>query len=407
MSLQDTPAAERIHIGFFGLRNAGKSSLVNAVTGQSLSLVSDVAGTTTDPVKKAMELLPLGPVLIIDTPGIDDTGDLGAMRVERTREVLATVHVAVLVVDAARGISDYDRELIAELEARKLPYLIALNKSDLPDGAPLPTELSSSSHVRRVSARTGEGVDALKDAIAALARGTGNTRRLISDLLSPDDVVVLVTPIDESAPKGRLILPQQQTIRDILDARCTAVVCQDTELTKTLAALKSPPRLVVTDSQAFGRVAAKVPDGVPLTSFSILFARYKGDLASLVRGASALSKLSDGDRVVIAEGCTHHRQCNDIGTTKIPRWIEEFSGVKPQYIFTSGGEFPADLADCRLIVHCGGCMLNDREMARRMATAEAAGVPMVNYGVAIAHMHGILRRSLAPFPEVLEILDNE
>ena len=250
-------------------------------------------------------------------------------------------------------------------------------------------------------------MDALKDAIAALARGTGNSRRLISDLLSPDDVVVLVTPIDESAPKGRLILPQQQTVRDILDARCTAVVCQDTELTKTLAALKSPPRLVVTDSQAFGRVAAKVPDGVPLTSFSILFARYKGDLASLVRGASTLSKLADGDRVVIAEGCTHHRQCNDIGTTKIPRWIEEFSGVKPQYIFTSGGEFPADLADCRLVVHCGGCMLNDKEMARRMATAEAAGVPMVNYGVAIAHMHGILRRSLAPFPDVLKILDNE
>ena len=405
MSLQNTPAAERIHIGFFGLRNAGKSSLVNAVTGQTLSLVSDVAGTTTDPVKKAMELLPLGPVLIIDTPGIDDEGNLGEMRVEKTREVLATVHVAVLVVDAVRGLGEHDRALIAEFEARKLPYLLALNKSDLAAEATLPTELTARTH--RVSARTGEGVDALKNAIAALAQGSGNTRRIISDLLSPDDVVVLVTPIDESAPKGRLILPQQQTIRDVLDAHCIVVVCQDTELKKTLSALKNPPRLVVTDSQAFGRVAKDLPADVPLTSFSILFARYKGDLPSLVKGASALSTLAEGDRVVIAEGCTHRRQCNDIGTTKIPRWIEAFSGVKPQYTFTSGGEFPADLADCKLIVHCGGCMLNDKEMAHRMAMAEAAGVPMVNYGVAIAHMHGILRRSLAPFPDVLKILDNE
>ncbi len=402
MSLNTTPVAERVHIGFFGLRNAGKSSLVNAVTGQTLSVVSNIAGTTTDPVKKAMELLPMGPVLIIDTPGIDDAGDLGGLRVEKTREVLATVHVAVLVIDAPRGLSDCDRALIAEFDARNLPYIIALNKSDIAPEAELPAELLS--RVRRVSAVSGEGVDALKEAIASLAKTTGNTRRLVSDLLSPDDVVVLVIPIDESAPKGRLILPQQQTIRDILDSRCTVVACQDTELQKTLSALKNPPRLVITDSQAFGRVAKDLPDGVPLTSFSILFARYKGDLISLVRGAAALSKLSDGDRVVVAEGCTHHRQCNDIGSAKIPRWIEDFSGAKPQYIFTSGGEFPPDLAGCKLIVHCGGCMLNDKEMARRMAAAEAAGVPMVNYGVAIAAMHGILKKSLEIFPAAAEIL---
>ncbi len=406
MSLNLTPNAERIHIGFFGLRNAGKSSLVNAVTGQSLSVVSDVAGTTTDPVRKAMELLPMGPVLIIDTPGMDDTGDLGALRVEKTREVLATVHVAVLVVDATRGLSDLDRTLISLLEERKLPYLIALNKTDLTaDAAEAAIPAEYLPRIRRVSATTGEGVHELKEAIAALSAGIGNTRRLVSDLLSPDDVVVLVIPIDESAPKGRLILPQQQTIRDILDHHCTVVACQDTELKKTLAALKCPPRLIITDSQAFGRVAKDVPDGVLLTSFSILFARYKGDLAALVRGASALSKLRDGDRVVIAEGCTHHRQCGDIGSVKIPRWIEQFSGVQPTYTFTSGGEFPADLADCKLVVHCGGCMLNEQEMAHRMAVAEAAGVPMVNYGVAIAHIHGILQKSLEPFPEVAGLLE--
>ncbi len=400
MSLNQTPAADRIHIGFFGRRNAGKSSLVNAVTGQQLAVVSDVAGTTTDPVRKAMELLPIGPVMIIDTPGIDDTGALGALRVEKTREVLAGVHVAVLVVDATRGLSEHDHTLIALLEERKLPYLIALNKTDCAADAPIPASLAS--RVRRVSAHTGEGVHELKEAIGALAAGTGNARRLVSDLLSPDDVVVLVIPIDESAPKGRLILPQQQTIRDILDSHCTVVACQDTELKKTLAALKNPPRLVITDSQAFGRVAKDLPAGVPLTSFSILFARYKGDLPSLVRGAAVLAHLQDGDRVLISEGCTHHRQCNDIGTTKIPRWIEDFSGAKPVYTFTSGGEFPADLSDCKLIVHCGGCMLNEKEMAHRMAMAKAAGIPMVNYGVAIAAMHGILQKSLEVFPEVLK-----
>ncbi len=409
MSMNQTPNADRITIGFFGRRNAGKSSLVNAVTGQNLSVVSDTPGTTTDPVRKAMELLPLGPVLIIDTPGMDDEGDLGNLRVEKAREVLAAVHVAVLVVDSAQGFTAADKTLLNLINERKLPYILALNKSDLPATAdsvvaPLPADLSARVHT--VSAATGNGVHALKEAIAALAVGTGNTRRLVADLLSPDDVVVLVIPIDEAAPKGRLILPQQQTIRDILDAHCTVLVCQDTELKKTLSLLKDPPRLIITDSQAFGRVAKDTPDGVLLTSFSILFARYKGDLPTLIRGASALSRLRDGDRVLIAEGCTHHRQCNDIGTTKIPRWIEDFSDAKPQYTFTSGGEFPADLADYALVVHCGGCMLNEKEMAHRMATAHAAHVPMVNYGVAIAHMHGILRRSLAPFPTVAALLDD-
>ncbi|MBP3665900.1 MAG: [FeFe] hydrogenase H-cluster maturation GTPase HydF [Clostridia bacterium] len=401
-NLNSTPSADRIHIGFFGLRNAGKSSLVNAVTGQSLSVVSDVAGTTTDPVKKAMELLPLGPVVIIDTPGLDDEGMLGELRVQKAREVLATVHIAVLVVDATRGMTELDNTLISLFEERKLPYVIALNKCDL---LPVPPAAEGNRHP--VSAATGAGVHELKEAIAAHAKGLGNTRKLVSDLLSPDDLVVLVIPIDESAPKGRLILPQQNTIRDILDSHCTVVACQDTELKKTLSMLAVKPALVITDSQAFGRVAKDVPADVPLTSFSILFARYKGDLTALVRGAVALSSLKDGDRVVIAEGCTHHRQCGDIGSVKIPRWVEQFSGAKPIYTFTSGGEFPHDLSDCKLIIHCGGCMLNEKEMAHRMEIAERAGVPMVNYGVAIAHMHGILKKSLSPFPEVEAILRGE
>ena len=398
-NLNSIPSADRIHIGFFGLRNAGKSSLVNAVTGQSLSVVSNVAGTTTDPVKKAMELLPLGPVVIIDTPGLDDEGMLGELRVQKAREVLATVHIAVLVVDATRGMTELDNTLVSLFEERKLPYIIALNKCDLLPAAP------AAEGVRYpVSASTGAGVHELKEAIASHAKGLGNTRKLVADLLSPDDLVVLVIPIDESAPKGRLILPQQNTIRDILDSHCTVVACQDTELKKTLSMLAVKPKLVITDSQAFGRVAKDVPDNIPLTSFSILFARYKGDLPSLVRGAVALSTLRDGDKVVIAEGCTHHRQCGDIGSVKIPRWVEQFSGAKPVYTFTSGGEFPHDLSDYKLIIHCGGCMLNEKEMAHRMEIAEQAGIPMVNYGVAIAHIHGILKKSLAPFPDVLSLL---
>lgn len=422
-NLNTTTSADRIHIGFFGLRNAGKSSLVNAVTGQALSIVSDVAGTTTDPVKKAMELLPLGPVVIIDTPGLDDEGALGELRVQKAKQTLATVHVAVLVADAAKGLSDLDRSLIALFEERKLPYIIALNKADLltnrsadlsasdqPAADKSAADLSAgipatAAHVCYVSAVTGEGVNDLKETIAALSKDAGNARRLVADLLSPDDVVVLVIPIDESAPKGRLILPQQNAIRDILDSHCTVVACQDTELKKTLSLLAVKPALVITDSQAFGRVAKDVPADVPLTSFSILFARYKGDLSALVKGASALSHLRDGDRVVIAEGCTHHRQCNDIGSVKMPRWIEEFSGAKPAYTFTSGGDFPADLSAYKLIIHCGGCMLNEKEMAHRMEKAAAAGVPMVNYGVAIAHMHGILKKSLEVFPDVLKLLE--
>ena len=407
-NLNSTPSADRIHIGFFGLRNAGKSSLVNAVTGQSLSVVSDVAGTTTDPVKKAMELLPLGPVVIIDTPGLDDEGMLGELRVQKAREVLATVHIAVLVVDATRGMTEQDNTLVSLFEERKLPYLVVMNKCDLlPDEealSPASRELPHGGSLR-VSAATGMGVHELKEAIAAHAKGLGNTRKLVSDLLSPDDLVVLVIPIDESAPKGRLILPQQNTIRDILDSHCTVVACQDTELKKTLSMLAVKPALVITDSQAFGRVSKDVPDSIPLTSFSILFARYKGDLPSLVRGAVALSTLKDGDKVVIAEGCTHHRQCGDIGSVKIPRWVEQFSGAKPQYTFTSGGEFPHDLSDYKLIIHCGGCMLNEKEMQSRISKAKAAGVPIVNYGIAIAHMNGILKRSVALFPDVAKILD--
>ena len=399
-NLNQTASADRVSIGFFGLRNAGKSSLVNAVTGQALSVVSDVAGTTTDPVKKAMELLPLGPVVIIDTPGLDDEGKLGEMRVQKAREVLATVHVAVLVVDATRGMSELDNTLISLFEERKLPYVIALNKCDL-----LPTPPAPEGNRYPVSAATGAGVHELKEAIASFAKGTGNTRKLVADLLAPDDLVVLVIPIDESAPKGRLILPQQNTLRDILDSHCTVVACQDTELKKTLSMLAVKPKLVITDSQAFGRVAGDVPNDIPLTSFSILFARYKGDLPALVRGAVALSTLKDGDKVVIAEGCTHHRQCGDIGSVKIPRWVEQFSGAKPVYTFTSGGEFPSDLSDYKLIIHCGGCMLNEKEMAHRMEIAEKAGVPMVNYGVAIAHIHGILKKSLAPFPDVAAMLN--
>lgn len=398
-NLNQTASADRIHIGFFGLRNAGKSSLVNAVTGQALSVVSNVAGTTTDPVKKAMELLPLGPVVIIDTPGLDDEGILGELRVQKAREVLATVHIAVLVVDATRGMTELDQTLVSLFEERKLPYLIALNKCDL-----LPALPAAEGNRYPVSAATGAGVHELKEAIAAHAKGLGNTRKLVSDLLKPDDLVVLVIPIDESAPKGRLILPQQNTIRDILDSHCTVVACQDTELKKALSMLVVKPALVITDSQAFGRVAKDVPDDIPLTSFSVLFARYKGDLPSLVQGAVALSTLKDGDKVVIAEGCTHHRQCGDIGSVKIPRWVEQFSGAKPVYTFTSGGEFPHDLSDYKLIIHCGGCMLNEKEMQHRMEIAEKAGVPMVNYGVAIAHIHGILKKSLAPFPDVAAML---
>lgn len=401
MGLNDTVSAERVHIGFFGRRNAGKSSLVNAVTGQALSVVSDVRGTTTDPVKKAMELLPIGPVVIIDTPGFDDEGTLGLLRVEKTREILAKTDVAVLVTDASVGMGETEAELLSIIGERKIPCITVYNKCDL-----LATLPDVKGNEICVSAAAGTGITELKEKIGALAKTRENTKRLVADLLSPGDIVVLVIPIDESAPKGRLILPQQQTMRDILDAHCSVVCCQDTELAQTLGMLAKKPRLVITDSQAFGRVSKDVPADIMLTSFSILFARYKGDLAELVRGAAALSKLKDGDTVLISEGCTHHRQCGDIGSVKIPAWIEKFSGTKPQYAFTSGGEFPSDLSGYKLVVHCGGCMLNEAEMGHRIRVAASAGVHMVNYGIAIARMHGILARSLEPFPDMLALLDS-
>lgn len=399
MGLNDTAASERIHISFFGLRNAGKSSLVNAVTGQELSVVSDVKGTTTDPVRKTMELLPLGPVVIIDTPGLDDVGVLGEKRVEKARRMLAQTDIAVLVVDVSVGLSQEDQAIIEAFRERKLQYLIAMNKADLlVDRKSLPEQMIY------VSVLTGEGIEALKNRLGAFANLHKNQKRIVSDLLIPNDHVILVAPIDESAPKGRLILPQQQTIRDILDAHCTLSVCQPEELAAVIASLKKPPKLIITDSQAFSQVAAIVPESIALTSFSILFARYKGNLPLQVMGASQLSNLKDGDRVLISEGCTHHRQCNDIGTTKLPAWIEHFTGAQPEYHFTSGGDYPETLSEFSIIIHCGGCMLNEAEMQHRIAKAKEAHIPIVNYGIAIAHMHGILRRALSPFPELQTLL---
>ena len=397
MGLNDTVSAERIHIGFFGLRNAGKSSVVNAVTGQELAVVSDVKGTTTDPVKKAMELLPLGPVVIIDTPGIDDEGALGEKRVEKTYEILSKTDVAVLVVDALRGKQKEDNELIESFEKRGLPYVVVFNKSDL-----IESVSATSENEIYVSAQKGTNINELKEKIGNLAKNKSKPKYIVSDLLSQGDLVVLVIPVDESAPKGRLILPQQMTMRDILDKNCTVVACQDTELKDTLSALSRKPKLVITDSQAFGKVSKIVPEDILLTSFSILMARYKGDLEMLVEGAVKLKEIKDGDKVLISEGCTHHRQCNDIGTVKIPGWIRDFTKSEPNFVFTSGGEFPKDLSDISLVVHCGGCMLNEKEMKHRLSVSKEQGVPVVNYGVAIAQMHGILKRSLEIFPDFYE-----
>jgi len=392
MGLNSTVSAERVHIGFFGLRNAGKSSLVNAVTGQELVIVSDVKGTTTDPVKKAMELLPLGPVVIIDTPGIDDEGELGKLRVKRAMQVLNYADIAVLVVDATKGMSKADNELVKAFESKKLPYIIAYNKSDLIGEAEQETEKEI-----YVSTVNKLNIERLKEKISLLVKTHSESKRIVADLIKQGDTVVLVTPIDESAPKGRLILPQQQTIRDILDSYATAVVTRETELAQTLDSLKNPPALVITDSQVFGFVSKIVPRDVPLTSFSILFARYKGNLDILANGAKHLDKLEDGDKVLISEGCTHHRQCNDIGTVKLPGWIKKHTGKALEFEFTSGGEFPEELSSYALVVHCGGCMLNEREMQYRLRQAEDEGVPITNYGTAIAYMNGILARSLEVF----------
>ncbi|MGN0700252.1 MAG: [FeFe] hydrogenase H-cluster maturation GTPase HydF [Oscillospiraceae bacterium] len=398
MGLNDTASADRIHIGFFGLRNAGKSSVVNAVTGQELAVVSDVKGTTTDPVKKAMELLPLGPVVIIDTPGIDDVGELGELRVKKARQVLNYTDIAVLVTEAESKLTAAESELVSLFEAKNIPYIIARNKSDLRSSMP------PADNTVYVSAKTGAGIFELKDMIGALAKGEESGKRIVADLLEENDLVVLVVPIDKAAPKGRLILPQQQTIRDILDAGAISVVVRDTELPNALSALGKKPKMVITDSQAFAKVSKDVPEDIMLTSFSILFARYKGDLISAVKGAAMLDKLKDGDKVLISEGCTHHRQCGDIGTQKLPAWIRKHTGKELSFEFTSGGEFPEDLSGYALVVHCGGCMLNEREMKYRVKQTLDSGTPITNYGTAIAHMNGILKRSLMPFPEAIKAL---
>lgn len=388
MSLNETPSAERIHIGFFGLRNAGKSSLVNAVTGQELSVVSDVKGTTTDPVFKSMELLPLGPVMIIDTPGFDDTGSLGELRVKKTKQILNKTDIAVLAVDSSAGLSDIDNELIAMFGAKNLPYIIAYNKSDIaPRNDCGENEIS-------VSAATGFNIYELKEKIGAMAKSDAPSRRIVGDLINPNDIVVLVTPVDAAAPKGRLILPQQQTIRDILDSDAAAVVTKELQLEETLKKLGTKPAMVITDSQVFGIVNKIVPKDIPLTSFSVLMARYKGFLDEAVKGAYAIDSLKDGDTVLISEGCTHHRQCGDIGSVKLPALLKKRTGAKLDIRLSSGHEFPEDLSPYKLIIHCGGCMLNEREIAFRRKCAADYGVPFTNYGTALAYMNGILARTI-------------
>ncbi len=398
MSLNNTPSANRIHIAFFGKRNAGKSSLVNAVTDQQLSVVSDVKGTTTDPVYKSMELLPLGPVMIIDTPGYDDTGDLGDLRVQKTRQVLNKTDVAVLVVDSKIGIDDKDNELISLFKAKEIPYIVAFNKSDLINHS------TEKFNEIAVSATENKNITQLKELIGSLNKLQENEKKIIFDKLSENDVVVLVTPIDESAPKGRIILPQQQTIRDILEANAITVVTKETQLSATLALLKDKVKLVITDSQVFDFVSKTVPENIPLTSFSILMARYKGFLDEAVSGAKAIENLKDGDTVLISEGCTHHRQCNDIGTVKLPNLLKKYTGKILNIKTTSGTEFPENLSEYALVIHCGGCMLTEREMRYRRKTAIDNNVPMTNYGTALAYMNGILKRTLSIFPTLYDIV---
>ena len=397
MNLNETPSGERTHIGFFGARNAGKSSLVNAVTGQELAVVSDVKGTTTDPVRKAMELLPLGPVVIIDTPGFDDEGALGLERVKKTREILRTCDIAVLVVDASAGMTPTDRELLDLIRERDIPFLTVWNKTDLAAAQPVPEGTAAASSL------TGDGISELKERLARL-KPEREERPLAGDLVSPGELCVLVCPIDESAPKGRLILPQQQVIRDLMDHGAIPVVCRDTELEALLKKPGLDPALVITDSQAFRTVSAIVPDALPLTSFSILMARYKGFLDTAVKGISAAGTLQDGDRILLAEGCTHHRQCNDIGTVKIPRWLRQYTGKELQIDTCSGREFPEDLTPYRLVIHCGGCMLTENAVLARMNQAIRQGIPFTNYGIAIAFMTGALERSLRLFPSLHSLL---
>ncbi len=392
MSLNETPSANRVHIGIFGRTNAGKSSVINAITGQNLAIVSDIKGTTTDPVLKAMEILPLGPVVVIDTPGLDDTSELGLLRIKKAYQVLNKTDIAVLVVDAVQGLTQADEAIKKRIEQKEIPYIIVHNKADLLNETP-----QKSGNCLYVSATTGDNIYELKEAIAKLSPNTVPKCPILSDLISPMDFVVLVMPIDSAAPKGRLILPQQQTLREVLDKNAVGIVIQDTELKSTLEKLGTKPTMIITDSQAFARVSKDTPDDIILTSFSILFARYKGDLTSLVEGAMVLDDLQDGDKLLISEGCTHHRQCDDIGTVKLPKWINNHTEKKIEFEFTSGTEFPLDLSDYKLIIHCGGCMLNEKEMKFRIKCAADAGVPMTNYGTAIAHLNGILKRSLQIF----------
>ena len=402
MSLNATPSSERVHIGFFGKRNAGKSSVVNAVTGQELAVVSDVKGTTTDPVSKAMELLPIGPVVIIDTPGIDDEGALGELRVRKTKQVLNKTDVAILVIDSTTGRGQAEDELVELFKAKEIPYLIVYNKIDL---LPPGTELQAEPGACAVSAMENRGIHELKEAIGKLASAEGPENWIVRDLLQPNDLVVLVVPIDSAAPKGRLILPQQQTIRDILEAGAVSVVTRDSELEETLKRLGTKPAMVITDSQVFGRVAPVTPKDIPLTSFSILMARYKGQLEGAVLGAAAIDSLQDGDTVLISEGCTHHRQCDDIGSVKIPNWLRKRTGKNLNIELSSGVAFPDDLSPYKLVIHCGGCMLNEREMRYRQKCAADQNVPFTNYGIAIAHMQGILKRSVEIFPAVAAALE--
>ena len=411
MGMNETPSADRVHIGFFGRRNAGKSSIVNKVTGQELAVVSDVKGTTTDPVSKAMELLPMGPVVIIDTPGIDDEGHLGELRVRRAKQVLNRVDVAVLVVDATVGKTSVDEELIHIFKEKEIPYLVVYNKADLlktKDGNRLSSDNNLNQNTEQsiyASAATGQNIYELKEKIASLAVTDELKLRLVGDLLEPSDFAILVVPIDKAAPKGRLILPQQQTIRDVLEAGAAAIVIKEDELSNTLETLGKKPKLVITDSQVFARVSEETPEDIWLTSFSILFARFKGNLKTAAAGAAALDRLKDGDKILISEGCTHHRQCDDIGTVKLPRWIRNYTGKELEFEYSSGRDFPEDVTKYSLIVHCGGCMLNEREMRYRQKCALDQEIPITNYGIAIAYMQGILKRCVEMFPDVRKELD--
>ena len=408
MGLNQTPMSERTHIGFFGKRNAGKSSVMNAVTGQELAVVSDVKGTTTDPVYKSMELLPLGPVVMMDTPGIDDEGELGSMRVRKSYQVLNKTDAAVLVIDGTVGASAEDETLLERIRKKNIPFIVVINKKELADTATeevVKRRLTlDDGQLALVSAATGEGIHELKERIASIARVEEPEKYLVRDLLEPSDIAVLVVPIDSAAPKGRLILPQQQTIRDILEADAVSVVVKENGVKNALGQLNKKPKMVITDSQVFAQVAADTPEDIQLTSFSILMARYKGNLEQAVRGVTALDGLEDGDMVLISEGCTHHRQCDDIGTVKIPRWIREYTGKDVQIVTSSGTEFPDDLKKYKLIIHCGGCMLNEREMKYRLSCAADQGVPMTNYGIMIAYVKGILKRSVQVFPDISVLL---